>query len=86
MAVQTSDDGTRNVEIMVPLKCISNLWRTLEMPLISCEINLILTGSVNSVLLPNASANQVTTFAITETKLCLPVVTLLTKDNAKLVK
>ena len=32
-----------NVKIMVPLKYLSNFWRTLEMPLINCEVNLILT-------------------------------------------
>ena len=42
---QTDDDGKIiNVEIMVPLKYLSNFWRTLlEMLLINCEINLILT-------------------------------------------
>ena len=40
---QTENDGTKNVEIMVPLKYLSNFWRTLEMPLINCEANLILT-------------------------------------------
>ena len=40
---QTEDDGTKDVEIMVPLKYLSNFWRTLEMPLINCEVNLILT-------------------------------------------
>ena len=35
--------NTKNVEIIVPLKYLSNFWRTLEMPLINCEINLILT-------------------------------------------
>ena len=39
----TGNDGTKNVEIMVPLKYLSNFWRTLEMPLINCEVNLILT-------------------------------------------
>ena len=47
MADQTGDDGTKNVEIMVPLKYLSNFWRTREIPLISCEINLILTWSTN---------------------------------------
>ena len=37
------DDGTKNVEIMAPLKYLSNFGRTLEMPLINCEVNLILT-------------------------------------------
>ena len=36
MTGQTGDDGTKNVEIVFPLKYLSNLWRTLEMPLINC--------------------------------------------------
>ena len=39
--------GTEEVKIAVPLKYLSNLWRTLDMPLINCEINLILTWSAN---------------------------------------
>ena len=38
-------DNEKDVEIMVPLKYLSNFWRTLEMPLINCEVNLILTWS-----------------------------------------
>ena len=38
-----NNDNEKNVEIMVPLKYLSNFWRTLEMPLINCEVNLILT-------------------------------------------
>ena len=45
MTDQTGDDGTKSVEIMVPIKYLSNLWRTLEMPLINCELTLILTWS-----------------------------------------
>ena len=37
---QTGNDSTNDVEIMVPLKYISNFWRRLEMFLISCEISL----------------------------------------------
>ena len=37
--------NTKDVEIIVPLKYLSNFWRTLEMPLINCEVNLILTWS-----------------------------------------
>ena len=44
---KTGYDGTKNVEIMVPLKHLSNFWRTLEMPLINCEINLDLKWSEN---------------------------------------
>ena len=47
---QTGDDGRKGVEIMVPLKHLSNFWRTLEMPLINCELNLILTWSANCVM------------------------------------
>ena len=35
---KTGNVGTENNEIMVPLKYLSNFCRTLEMPLISCEI------------------------------------------------
>ena len=42
---QTGNDGTKYVEIMVPLKYLSNFWRTLEMPLINCKVNLTLTWS-----------------------------------------
>ena len=38
---KTPDDGnTKDVEIIVPLKYFSNFWRTLEMRLINCEVNL----------------------------------------------
>ena len=40
---QTGNNGTKDVEIMVLLKYLSNFRRTLEMPLINCEVNLILT-------------------------------------------
>ena len=76
------DDGAKNVETMVSLKYF---WRTLEMPLINREINLILTWSSNCVI-PNAAENQATTFAVTDTKLYVPVVTLSTDDNAKLLQ
>ena len=83
---QTDDDGEiNNVEIMVPLKYLSNFWRTLEMPLINCEIELILTWSRNSVIISTGVANQIPTFTITEKNLYVPVVTLSTHDNAKLL-
>ena len=37
------NNNEKDVEIMVPLKYLSNFWRTLEIPLINCEVNLILT-------------------------------------------
>ena len=84
---QTDDDDgeTDNVKIMVPLKYLSNFWRTLEMPRIICEDNLIFNWSENYVIVYTDVANQDATFTITETKLHVPVVTLLTEDNAKLL-
>ena len=80
---QTGDDGKKDVEIIVPLKYLSNFWRTLEMPLINCEVNLILTWSLTCVLIATAIQNQNATFAITDTKLYVPVVTLSTQENTK---
>ena len=80
---QTGDDGTKDVEIMVSLKYLSNFWRTLEMPLINCEVNLILTWSSTCVIVSTANADQAATFAITDTKLYIPVVTLSTQENTK---
>ena len=78
------DNGnTKDVEIIVPLKYLSNLWRTLEMPLINCEINLILTWSKDCVITNSTGEGK---FAITETKLYVPIVTLSTKDNEKLLQ
>ena len=53
------------------------------MPLITCEINLILTRSSKCVLCNDAKAK---TFAITDTERYVPVVTLSTQDNAKLLQ
>ena len=38
-----ANGNTKNVEIIVPLKHLRNFWRTLEMLLINCEVNFILT-------------------------------------------
>ena len=83
---QTGDNGTKNVEIMVSLKYLSNFWRTLEMYLINCEVNLMLTWSANCVIVSTDVANQIATFAIIDTKLYAPVVPLSTQDNAKLLE
>ena len=68
MTSQTGDDGTKRVEIVVPLKCLSNFSRTLEINIINCEINLILTCSANCVIVYTDVANQNATFAIRDTK------------------
>ena len=71
---------------MVPLNYLSNFWRTLEMPLINCEVNLILTWSSTCLLAAVGDANQAATFAITNTKLYVPVVTLSTQENTKFLQ
>ena len=71
---------------MVQLKYLSNFWRTLEMPLINCEVNLILTWSSTCVIASVIVANQAATFAITDTKLYVPVVTLSTQENTKFLQ
>ena len=74
---------TKDVKIAVVLKYLSNFVKTLEILLFNCEINLILTWSKDCVI---SSATRATKFKITDTKLYVPVVTLSTEDNAKLLQ
>ena len=78
-----ADGNTKDVEIIVPLKYLSNFWRSLEMSLINCEVYLILTWSWDCVITNSTDEGK---FAITETKLYVSVVTLSTQDNAKLLQ
>ena len=55
------------------------------MPLINCKIEFVLDWSANCFIISTNTANQIPTFAITETNLYVPVVTLSTQDNAKLL-
>ena len=81
--LEDDDNGVfKNVKIAVPLKYLSNFWRSLEMPLINCKIYFELNGSKDCVM----STIAATTFKITNTKLYVPIVTLSSKDNVKLVK
>ena len=80
-AKSPADESTKDVKIAVPLKYLSNFWRTLEMQLINWEINLILSLSENCVI---SSAAGETKFKIADTKLYVPIVTLSIQDNAKL--
>ena len=68
---------------MVSLKYLSNFWRNLEMALINCEVHLILTWSSTCVIASVIVANQAATFAITDTRLDVPVLTLSTQENTK---
>ena len=67
----------------MPLKYLSDFWRALELPLINCDINIILTLSENCA---NSSATGAKEFALTDTKLYVTVVTLSTQDNTKLLQ
>ena len=82
---QINNNEIINVEIMVPLKYLSNFWITIEMPLINGEIELILTWSRICLVIYTNVDDQVHTFTITETNLYVPIVTLSTQDNAKLL-
>ena len=76
----------RNVKIVVPLKYLSNFFRSLEMPLINCKIKLNLTWKKECVLSTDNAANAANAannpvFIINDTKLYVPVVTLSKEDN-----
>ena len=78
-------DAVNNVELVVPLKYISNFFRSLEMPLINCKIHLELEWDPNCLLCNNdAAGNNNVTFQITDTKLYVPIVNLSTKDTTHL--
>ena len=77
-------------KLVVPLKYLSNFFRSLEMPLINCKINLELNWSQNCVLATHAGDDggnaAATTFTITEARLYVPIVTLSSKDTSHLSK
>ena len=100
----SNDNNTKDIEIVVPLKYLKKfeeVWRTLDMPLINCEINLILIWSENCILTditqaaipaqgdnPERIAINAATYAIfkvTGTKLYVPVVTLSFQNDNKLL-
>ena len=83
--IPPNNDSLTDGEVVIPLKYLSNFWRSLDIPLINCKLELILTWSKNCVL-ADMSVNAVLnppivppsggTFQITDTKLYVPVVTL----------
>ena len=80
----TENNGRKNgVKIAVPLKYFSNFWRSLEMRLINCRVELSLSWNENCILTSLAGN---TTFTITDAKLYVPAVTLSTEDNTRLTK
>ena len=69
------------VKIALPLKYLSIFWRSLDMSLVNCKVEYSLTWYENCIL---SSAGTAATFAITDTKLYLPIVILKTENNSKL--
>ena len=100
--VVTHDNLTKNdVKLVVPLKHLSNFWRQLDIPLINCEVELILTWFKNCVLIDKSTreANygadpnvyeidnpENATFKITDIKLYVPVLTLSKEDDIQLLE
>ena len=87
--------GKKETEVVILLKHLSNFWRSLNIPLINCEVELILNWSKNCVLADmtvNAAANPAIVaptgleFKITDTKLYVPVVTLSKENDIKLLE
>ena len=87
--------GKNETEVVIPLKHLSNFWRSLNIPLINCEVELILTWSKNCVLAdmtvdedadPAIVAPSGAKFKIADTKLYVPVVTLSKENDTKLLE
>ena len=89
--------GKNENQVFIPLKHLSNFWRSLNIPLINCEVELILTWSKNCVLVnmikrdaeggnPAIIAPTELEFKITNTKLYVPVVTLSKENDTKLLE
>ena len=73
----------RSVKVVVPLKYLSNFFRSLEMPLINCKIKLNLTWKKECVLSTDAGD---AVFLINDTKMYVPVVTLSKEDNKDFIE
>ena len=73
----------KKTKIFVQLKYLSNIWRSLEVPLINCKTHLELNCTEECIL---SSAGDSEKFKIADTKLHVPIATLTTKDNLNLAK
>ena len=88
-------NGTQEVELAIPLKYLSNFWRALNIPLISCEVSLELKWNKNCVINSleqrdiggsnRDNAPTCATLAINKCKLYVPAVTLSKDDYFKLL-
>ena len=98
----TQNNLTKNdVKVVVPLKHLSNFWRSLNIPLISCEVELILTWFKNCLLIDKSTREadydadpnvyqidnpENAIFEIKDTKLYVPVVTLSKENDIKILE
>ena len=92
-SLDSGEDEKEGVAIAIPLKYLGNFWRSLDIPLINCEITLILYWYKECVLVgrafrgpPAAAANRINSptsanFEITNCKLYVPVVTLSAEND-----
>ena len=83
------NDSLTNAKVVIPLKHLSNFWRSLNIPLINCEVELILTWPKNYVLADMTLAShplRELNFNITDTKLYVPVVTLSKENDIKIFR
>ena len=96
-----TDNNLTDVKIVIPLKYLSSFWKSLNIPLINCEVELILTWFKNCILI-NKSTRDIdynadpivyeinhpenAIFQITDTKLYVPVVSLSKENDIKLLE
>ena len=98
----TQNNLTKNdVKVVLPLKHLSNIWKSLNIPLIFCEIELVLTWFKNCVLIDKSTTEanyaadpnvyeidnpENAIFEKTDTKLYVPVVTLSKENDIRLLE
>ena len=82
-AVNDTNSSVKKKKVVVPLKYLSNFWRSLEMPLINCKIHLELSWIKDCIL---SSVGDSATFKLADAKLHVPIVTLSTEENVNLGK
>ena len=97
-SLDDGEDEKEDVTIVIPLKYLGNFWRRLDIPLINCEIALILSWYKECVLVgrafrgpPAAAENRINSptgakFEITDCKSYVPVVTLSAENDNKLLE
>ena len=79
-AVNNTSSSVKNTKTVVPLKYLSNVWRSLEIPLINCKIHLELNWIEDCILSSDVYSAK---FKIMDYKLHVPIVTLSTQRQCK---